>query len=567
MLFTITLYISLTIFSVGLFYRVWCWFEYQVGPRSEQFTGGQRMAAAMRGVLRTLFSLRLLVILKVLFLDVLLQVKIFKASYWRWLMHMSLFAGFMLLLLMHAFEDQITAALFPEYASTLNPYMFLRNLGGALVMVGIIIAIFRRSVLRGLKYVTHAGDKLALIILALIMVSGFLLESFQIISAPIFDEMVEDYSGSDDPEELAALRHYWASEFSVVFDGSFDQPDAALWQQGRELHEESCAECHSNPRSAFVSYPLAKAAKINAGLLNRLRADIWMWYVHFLSCFVGLAVLPFTKFFHFISTPLRLLVNAVDNADTSEPANREFGRALGLDACTQCGKCSLHCSVAPVVNILDNQNILPSEKLKSVKAMATGKRLEHESLVSISEGSGVCTDCMRCTGLCPAGINLQDIWGASKRNLRERGFDQPHIWVQEKTAAEWAASLEDQRDRVSLKKPFDTRAINLSDNRETFSGCIQCTTCTNVCPVVAAMDDPVRDLELTPQQIMNMLRLGLKEMAMGARMVWDCTTCYMCQEHCPNGVKVADVLYELRNLACEEFQPVKTTLSNEDEAA
>ncbi len=266
-----------------------------------------------------------------------------------------------------------------------------------------------------------------------------------------------------------------------------------------------------------------------------------------------------TKFFHFISTPLRLLVNAVDDAGTSEPANREFGRALGLDACTQCGKCTLHCSVAPVVNIIDNQNILPSEKLKSVKAMATGKKLGREKFVSISEGSFICTECLRCTMLCPAGINLQDIWGASRRNLVERGFDQPHVWMQEKTGAEWAATLEDPKDPARSAARPTIRPVNLCDDRETFSGCIQCTTCTNVCPVVAAMEYPARDLELTPQQIMNMLRLGLKEMAMGARMVWDCTTCYMCQEHCPNGVKVADVLYELRNLACEQFQVVETT--------
>jgi heterodisulfide reductase subunit C len=32
-------------------------------------------------------------------------------------------------------------------------------------------------------------------------------------------------------------------------------------------------------------------------------------------------------------------------------------------------------------------------------------------------------------------------------------------------------------------------------------------------------------------------------------MLWDCLTCYQCQEHCPQSVKVTDVLYCLKNLS------------------
>jgi heterodisulfide reductase subunit C len=44
----------------------------------------------------------------------------------------------------------------------------------------------------------------------------------------------------------------------------------------------------------------------------------------------------------------------------------------------------------------------------------------------------------------------------------------------------------------------------------------------------------------------------LKDLAFGSTMLWDCVTCYQCQEHCPQGVKVTDVLYELKNLAINE---------------
>jgi heterodisulfide reductase subunit C len=58
---------------------------------------------------------------------------------------------------------------------------------------------------------------------------------------------------------------------------------------------------------------------------------------------------------------------------------------------------------------------------------------------------------------------------------------------------------------------------------------------------------------------MNLLRLGLNDLALGSRMVWDCTTCYQCQENCPQGIKVADIIYELRNIAYDRFKNVDRT--------
>ena len=53
----------------------------------------------------------------------------------------------------------------------------------------------------------------------------------------------------------------------------------------------------------------------------------------------------------------------------------------------------------------------------------------------------------------------------------------------------------------------------------------------------AASDNPAQDLDMTPQQVMNLMRLELKEAALGCRMVWDCVTCYKCQEHCPRAYR------------------------------
>jgi heterodisulfide reductase subunit C len=51
---------------------------------------------------------------------------------------------------------------------------------------------------------------------------------------------------------------------------------------------------------------------------------------------------------------------------------------------------------------------------------------------------------------------------------------------------------------------------------------------------------------MTPQQVMNLLRLGKKQMAAKTLMVHNCLTCYSCQESCPSEIKVTDILIELR---------------------
>ncbi len=54
---------------------------------------------------------------------------------------------------------------------------------------------------------------------------------------------------------------------------------------------------------------------------------------------------------------------------------------------------------------------------------------------------------------------------------------------------------------------------------------------------------------MTPHQVMHTLGMGLREEALGARMIWNCLSCYRCQEACPQGVRVTDIFIELTNLA------------------
>ena len=89
--------------------------------------------------------------------------------------------------------------------------------------------------------------------------------------------------------------------------------------------------------------------------------------------------------------------------------------------------------------------------------------------------------------------------------------------------------------------------------QDTFKYCFACQNCTTVCPVVEACENPEATLDLMPHQIMCSLGMGLVDMAAGPRMLWDCTTCYQCQEHCPQQVRVTDILFELKNMAIKNM--------------
>ena len=216
MFFTTALYASLAIFSLGLVYKVSSWFRYSLGTGAKNISTPERIFAALRGIILTLLSPKLFTLLKVFVLDVLLQVKVLRQDSLKWAMHMCIYYGFMLLLLMHGLDKIVTSSLFPDYYPTLNPFLFLRDFFGVLVLLGVVIAVYRRFVLKVPRLRTSPMDIYAIIILGVIILSGFLLEATQITSYSKFQEMEDEYTNAADKEELRSLEAYWVAKFGVV---------------------------------------------------------------------------------------------------------------------------------------------------------------------------------------------------------------------------------------------------------------------------------------------------------------------------------------------------------------
>ena len=580
MFFIISLYVALAVFGLGLVYKISTWFRYNIGIAAGETSTSTRMLAAVKGIFLTICSGKIFTLFQVFILDGLLQIRVLRQDFLRWLMHICLYVGFMLLLLMHALDRFVTSVLFPEYYSTINPVMFLRDLFGALVIFGIAIALYRRFILKVARLRTSGQDHYAIIILAVIMISGVLLEGVKITSYSLYQEMVEEYTIAADEEELRALEAYWVETFAVVSPTVKGPFEAEMLEAGKEAHEMTCVECHSKPQSAFLGYATAKLISPAAVGLDRANVPTILWYIHFLACWLGLAYLPFSKMFHIFVSPLSLLANAVMDNETSDPLNIATRQVMELDACTHCCTCSLNCSVGVAFEQISNLNILPSEKIGSVKALAAGKDLSAQELSHIQEGIYLCTNCRRCTVVCPVGINLQDLWFTVRETLLKRGYPEflalsplsyyrglmreelvddnypaPLTRAREAIAAE-CALMKPSAEPLALT-PADREfkgGLGLSEQASTFSACFGCETCTTVCPVVANYDNPQETLGLLPHQIMHSCGLGLKDLAFGSNMLWDCLTCYQCQEQCPQGVWVTDVLYELKNQAIKQVK-------------
>src|SRR4030043_731880 len=309
MFLKVSLYISLVIFLVALVYKVSTWFRYKIGIETEEISTSTRFFSALRGIFSTLFSPKILTLLKVFVLDVLLQFRILREDFLRWVMHIFIYVGFMLLLLMHALDKFITASIWNNYYSTVNPFMFLRDLFDAIVIVGVLIAIYRRFILRVPRMFTNAMDIYAILIVAVIMLSGIFLEASKMVAYSDYKRMVDEYSGLSDPQDLKSLEAYWVTDLGTISPDLKEPFDEMVLAKGKELHESSCVGCHDRPQWAFTGYAAAKLiSPIGLGI-DRAHLPSVLWAIHVLAWFVGLAYLPFSNMFHILASSKSLLAN------------------------------------------------------------------------------------------------------------------------------------------------------------------------------------------------------------------------------------------------------------------
>ena len=75
--------------------------------------------------------------------------------------------------------------------------------------------------------------------------------------------------------------------------------------------------------------------------------------------------------------------------------------------------------------------------------------------------------------------------------------------------------------------------------------CIQCGTCSSVCP-------SGRRTAFRTRELMRKALLGLKDEVLASPDLWLCATCLTCLERCPRQIKVTDAIVIMRNMAVAE---------------
>jgi heterodisulfide reductase subunit C len=76
--------------------------------------------------------------------------------------------------------------------------------------------------------------------------------------------------------------------------------------------------------------------------------------------------------------------------------------------------------------------------------------------------------------------------------------------------------------------------------------CFQCGTCAGICPIFEV------DESYYPQKIIKMALLGMRKEVLSSDLIWLCSTCYECYEHCPQDVKVTELMCAIQNIATKE---------------
>jgi len=93
---------------------------------------------------------------------------------------------------------------------------------------------------------------------------------------------------------------------------------------------------------------------------------------------------------------------------------------------------------------------------------------------------------------------------------------------------------------IALTEKF--RHVNM------FEACEQCGCCSSACPITGVNDFNIR-------RIIRHIELDLIGEIADSPFPWSCTTCGRCENVCPNGIEILDIIRPLRSMSPEEFIP------------
>lgn len=311
-------------------------------------------------------------LLKDLLTQVFGQSRILKKTY-AGIMHFLIFWGMTIQILGTAINLQQMDLFIPflelpfPRGNAYLAYELVMDLGGAAIIVGILMAAFRRAVLRPKTLETRWDDIYAIVLLLLIPIAGFTTESLRLVST---------------------------------------SPEWASWSPIGNAYANLLRNLGMTP---------GQAANIH---------DSFFW-VHAILGLTLIASIPFTKLRHLVTTPLHILLRKreplgaldfIENIEETETLGvgniREFDslQLLSFDACLNCGRCEEVCPSAisgmpysprmMVQNLreLMNQSLIDGNNGTAQTGEIFGGKID-------SKFPWYCTTCGACLVRCPGFVN------------------------------------------------------------------------------------------------------------------------------------------------------------------
>ncbi len=153
------------------------------------------------------------------------------------------------------------------------------------------------------------------------------------------------------------------------------------------------------------------------------------WWAHSLVILVFLALIPASKHFHLVLSPITVLLRspelgAVPNLDfEKEEVGLETLKDLGsksvLDAftCVECGRCQVNCPAWGAGKALNPKTII----LQTQDALLDGPRDAKLAGIYTEEVLWQCTTCGACENQCPVGIEHLPFIVGARRGLVSNG--------------------------------------------------------------------------------------------------------------------------------------------------
>ena len=332
------------------------------------------------------------------------------------IMHFLIFVGCILLFL-GAGLDFLNHYIFePFHAPFIEGEVYivfggLWDFGGMMVLVGLVMACVRRYIQRPKRLNTIADDSVALLLIFIVVVTGFFLEGFRMIAA------VPASVGLTQPE------YYAHPEWSQV---------------------------------SFVGYWIAG---LFAGLPESARL-LWyqvMWYGHVIITVgaVFYVIVAWDKLVHILVSPANVLFKTsrpkgalslvdLENAETYGIGKIEdftWKQLFDLDACTNCGRCQDRCPAYLTDKPLSPRQLVQDLKthwLDRVPALLAAKKAKAEAggnaaaVAAPDAGAAekamvgeiitedviwACTTCRACQDICPVFIEHIDKIVDMRRHL------------------------------------------------------------------------------------------------------------------------------------------------------